>query len=181
MVTSRVIIHMQMVAFVNATTLFPKNMCVNEGIADMLTFSKGNMLSDLKDNYDGFMNNIFRRKMSEDVNNLLNQRIFSGYFAGTTENVTYISYLLFFKSVYYDWLSRAHTSVSNYFYAVIVPNYLYSVSFSGIAQVYGPVAVFVSRQVENLKEYINMLNILSIIAIISVFGLMVIFRIRDGR
>lgn len=172
---------MQMVAFVNGTTLFPKNMCANEGIADMLTFSEGNMLSDLKNNYDGFMNNIFRRKMSEDVKNLLNQRIFSGYFAGTTENLTYISYLLFFKSFFYDWLSRAQTSVSNYFYAVIMPNYLYSVSFNGIAQVYGPVAVFVSQQVENLRDHIKMLNILSIIAIIIIFGLMVIFRIRDGR
>ena len=173
---------MQMVNFVNGTTLFPKNMCAKEGIADMLTFSKGNMLSDLKNNYDGFMNNIFRRKMSEDVINLMNQRIFSGYFTGNVnEPLTYVSYLLFFKSLFYDWLSSTQTSVSNFFYGVIVPNYLYSLSFNGLAQVYGPVAVFISRQVDNLKDNIKMLNILSISAIIAVFGLIVVFRIRDGR
>ena len=80
--------------------------------------------------------------------------------------------------MFYDWLSRSQTSVSHFFYGIIVPNYLNSLSFSGLEQVYGPVAMFISRQVDNLKENIKMLNIMSIIAIIGVFGLIIVLRVR---
>ena len=133
---------MQMINFINGTTLFPQDMCTKEGIPNFQAFAINNMDTDLGQNMGALFKNIQEGKMSNEVLAIINAEVFPISFLASSisDNITYQKYIYLYKIFFFDWVAKgSYSSASDFFYGYIVPNFLSQISFSGITQVYAPV------------------------------------------